>query len=137
MAPWRSITCGSSRTAIRSAASGRACSRRHHAASILPRTKSAAKSGTTKRPRIAAGASARSSGAPPSALRLRRIALNEAERAAWQEIDRQWADVDYALVLLHDTNPQETYVMRRTATPKWVGRVISESDLELEEVVAG
>ena len=76
-------------------------------------------------------------GRPLLRLRLRRIALKETERAAWLEIDRQWEAVDYALVCLHENNPHETYVMRRTATPKWVGRVISESDLELEEVVAG
>ena len=44
-------------------------------------------------------------GRPGVRLRLRRIALTETERAAWHEIDRQWSEVDYALVCCTRTSP--------------------------------
>ena len=74
-------------------------------------------------------------GDPKMRVLIRRIAESESALASWREIDRQWEQVDYALVSLRDAFPAETFVMRRVAASEWSHGRVMESDLELEEVV--
>jgi hypothetical protein len=70
----------------------------------------------------------------------KRLAETESELAAWREIDRRWSEApgQAALVLMRDTYPQESYLMRQESTSRWRhAKVWMESTMDCREVTAG
>jgi len=64
-----------------------------------------------------------------------RYARSEGDLAAWRAIEQAWPAAGYALVLLRDAYPAETFVMQRQPATWRHGRVYMESPLEAEELV--